>query len=408
MVFKFNPDKLRKDFPILKSKLAYFDNACMALKPKQVIDKINEYYLEYPSCHGRSPHRLSARLNKEMDKTREIVRKFIGAKKVEEIIFTRNTTESINLIANSFNLNKGDVVIISSKEHNSNLVPWLKLVKEKGIKLEIVKSTVDNLFDIDSFIDLLAKYKKKIKLVSLVHTSNLDGVTLPVIEIIKMAHIAGSKVLLDGAQTIPHKEVNVSKLDVDFYAFSGHKMMGPSGIGVLYGKKKLLEELDQFLVGGETVQDSTYSSYVKEDLPMRFEAGLQHYAGIVGLGAACQYLSKIGLKKIADHETELNKIIQEGLSDDIDSGKIKLIGPENPKLRGGIFNFVIPKMDPHEVAIMLDSHGFAVRSGAHCCHSWFNNHKLEGSVRASLYAYNTEEEAKKFVKVVKKVLELVK
>jgi len=398
-MFELNPEKIRADFPVLKGVI-YFDNACMAVKPLQVIEKLNEYYSEYPACAGRSIHSWSRRVEDEVAAAREQVRKLVNAKRAEEIVFTRNTTEGINLVANSLGLKAGDEVVISDKEHNSNLIPWLKL-KKKGIKLVVVSSKADNTFDLEAFEKCLSD---KTKLVSVVHTSNLDGVTNPIKEIAKLAHKRNALCLVDGAQSVPGKVVDVRSLDVDFLAFSGHKMCGPTGIGALYGKKELLDKLDQFIVGGETVLDSTYESFVPEHVPMKFEAGLQDYAGIIGFGEACRYLLGVGLSKIEKHETKLNLLLTEKLANE---PRIKIIGPADARLRSGIFSFVVDGMDVHHVAKMLDtSSNIMVRSGAHCVHSWFNKQGLKGSVRASLYLYNTEEEIDVFVAELKKILKL--
>jgi cysteine desulfurase/selenocysteine lyase len=403
-------ENIRNDFPTLKSDVVYFDNACMALKPMQVINKMNEYYLEYPSCHGRSNHKLAARLNDEINIARAAVQKFIGAKRAEEVIFTRNTTESINLVANTLDLKAGDVVMTSDKEHNSNLLPWIYLKQKKNIDHQIIRSSSDNTFDMGNFEKLLNENKKngkKVKLISLVHTSNMDGVTTPAKQIIKTAHEHGIIVMLDGAQSAPHIEVKVRDLDVDFYAFSGHKMLGPSGTGVLYGKYDLLNSLPQFLVGGETVYDSTYDNYKVEELPMKFEAGLQNYSGIIGLGEACRYLSKIGFSNVKKQESYLNKLVTDGLKDEITNGNVKLIGPRDPELRGGIFNFTLKGFDPHEAAMMMDkTYNIALRAGAHCCHAWYNSTQIMNSIRASMYFYNTEKEAKIFINAVKEILDL--
>jgi len=401
MIFKFNPEKYRKDFPILSKKIIYFDNACMSLKPKQVIDKMNEYYLKYTGCAGRSSHRFSKKVEEEVERARVSVKKLINAKKALEIIFTRNTTEGINLVANGLDFKQGDEVIISDKEHNSNLIPWLKLKKEKGIKLVVINSNEDNTFNLKEFGE---KINSKTKLVSIVHTSNLDGVTNPIKEISKISHENNALLLVDGAQGVPGKRVDVKDLDIDFLSFSGHKMLGPSGIGVLYGKEHLLKGLNQFIVGGETVKDSTYEEYEIEDLPMKFEAGLQDYAGIIGMGEACRYLEKVGLKNIEEHEIKLNSIITKELGD---YEKIQIIGPKDSKKRSGIFSFNIKGVDPHNISKILDvSKNIMTRSGAHCVHSWFNKHNLQGSVRASMYFYNTEEEVRVFAEEVKKLLEL--
>lgn len=403
MIFGFNAEKIRKDFEVFKTGVIYFDNACMSLKPNQVIDKIGEYYKNYPACGGRSQHNLAKKVEEEVMKARHEVAKFINAAEDGEIIFTKNTTESINLVANSLGLEEGDEVVISDKEHNSNLIPWLKLKKDKGIKVIVCESNSDNSFNITNFKECLTP---RTKLVSVVHSSNLDGVTNPVEEIIKIAHDNESLVLIDGAQSAPHKEIDIKKMGTDFFAFSGHKMLGPSGTGVLYGKKEALENLNQFIVGGETVVDSTYTDFKPEKVPERFEAGLQDYAGIIGLGEACRYLKKIGLKNIEKHEIKLNILLTELLKGE---NKIKIIGPKDAEKRGGIFSFNIEGMSVHDIAgILNSSKKIAVRSGAHCVHSWFNSHKLNGSVRVSFYLYNTEEEVKVFAEEIKKIARLGK
>ena len=380
-----NVEKIRNEFPILKKNIIYFDNACMPLRPRCVIDKINEYYSEYPSCAGRSHHKLGIRLTKEVNMARDSIKKLIGAKKSEEIIFTKNATEAINLIAHSLKFN---VVVTSDREHNSNLLPWQKF------EHRVVKSNLDNTFNLDDFSEKVVGAD----LVSIVYTSNLDGYTLPVREIIEIAHNNGALVLLDAAQTVPNKKIDVRKLDVDFLVFSGHKMLAPTGIGVLYGKENLLNDLNPFILGGETVYDSTYDSFKLEKLPHKFEAGLQNYAGIVGLGAAAKFLMKVGLDNIEKHEKMLKQ--------HIDVEGLEIIGYLG---ESGIFNFNIPGLNSHEVAMMLDSSkNIMVRSGAHCLHSWFNSKNIKGSVRASFYLYNTIEEVKLFNEELKKLKKLVK
>jgi cysteine desulfurase/selenocysteine lyase len=295
-----NTDKIRLDFKLLggKNSQVYFDSACMSLKPNSVVEAMNEYYFEFPACTGRSSHKLGDRATKKIKEARQLLAKFINATSDKEIIFTRNTTEGINLLVNSFSFKKDDVVLITDKEHNSNLVPWLRLKEKIGIVLKIIPSNDDGTFNLENF-------KKQVvgaKFVSIVHTSNLDGVTNPAKEIIEIAHSAGALVFLDAAQSIAHQKIDVKKLDVDFLAFSGHKMLGPTGTGVFYGKQKLLEDLSPFLVGGDTVLSSTYDSYEMLPIPEKFEAGLQDYAGIIGLGEAVKYLSKLDFEEVAEHE----------------------------------------------------------------------------------------------------------
>ncbi len=399
-----NVEKIRQDFPVLTRPKPpiYFDNACMTMKPKQVIAAINRYYNEFPACGGRSHHKLGRMVTEEVEKSRTVVQKFFGAKNPKEIIFTRNTTESINLIAHSLGLKAGDTVLTTDREHNSNLLPWQMLAK-KGINHNIVPSNPDNTFDIAAF---KAAMDKSVKLVSMVHTSNLDGVTIPAAEIIKIAHDHGALVLLDAAQSAPHKEVDVRKLDVDFLACSGHKMCGPTGTGILYGKYHLLEQLSPFIVGGDTVVNTTYTTAHMEKPPELFEAGLQDYAGIIGLAEATKYLSSIGLRNIEAHEAELNKRITEGLRN---VPAVSIIGPVDPKFRSGILSFNVSGMDPHDVAMLLDrSANVAVRSGMHCVHSWFNAHGIKGSARASMYLYNTPAECDIFIEALSKIVKYIR
>lgn len=398
MIFKYDAEKTRKDFPILKEKVVYLDSACMSLKPKQVIDALNSYYTKYTACAGRSAHKFARKVEEEIDKTRHGVAKLINAK-AEQIVFAKNGTEAANLVANSIGLKKNDEVVISDKEHNSNFIPWLKLAKEKGIVLKVVNTDENNELDME---DLTSKVSEKTKIVSIVHRSNMDGVTNPVKEITKIAHKNNALMMVDGAQSVPGTTVDVKDIDCDLLTFSGHKALGPTGTGVLYGKKDALEKMHQFLVGGETVIDATYEDYVPEKIPHKFEAGLQNYAGIIGLGAAMEYLRKTGMKNIEKHEIMLNRILTEELKD-----KVEILGPEDAAKRAGVFSFNVKGKDPHHVSKMLDvSKNIMTRSGMHCVHGWFNKHNIKGSVRASMYLYNTEEEMKTLIEELKKIIKL--
>jgi len=371
------------------------------LYPKKVINAQNEYYEKYPGCAGRSIHKFGNRVTEEYNKAREIISKFIGAHKPEEIVFTRNTTEGINLVAHSLGLEKGNIVLTTDREHNSNLIPWQVLQETIGIKHKIITSNDDFTFNLDKFEEIMTK---DVKLVSVVHTSNLDGYTLPAKEIIKIAHDYGALVMLDGAQSVPHKEINVKKLDCDILAFSGHKMLGPSGVGVLYAKYHILEEMKPFLVGGDTVAKTTYANYELLRPPEKFEAGLQNYAGVIGLAAAAKYLDNVGRKNIEKHEKELNNVINQEL---MSMDGIEIIGVRDSDKRSGVTSFIIDGIDYHDVAIILDeTANVMVRSGQHCLHSWFNAQGIKGSVRSSLYLYNTREDIEIFTGVVRNIIKL--
>lgn len=400
-----NTEKIRADFNIFSGKNGstpiYFDSACMSLKPGQVISAMDDYYLNFPACAGRSSHKLGNIVTKKVKESRAIIAKFINAKSEDEIIFTRNTTEGINLFANSIGLKKDDVVLISGKEHNSNLVPWLLLRDKIGIVVKIIPSNEDGSFNLENLSQMISG----VKIVSIVHTSNLDGATNPIKEIVEISHKNNALVFLDAAQSIAHQKIDIKDLDVDFLAFSGHKMLGPTGTGVLYGKYKLLEKLEPFLVGGDTVEFSTYDSYKMLPVPERFEAGLQDYAGIIGLGEAVKYLSQFNFKDIKEHELKLNTYITEELNK---IPAIKIIGPKNPADRSGIINFYIEGFDMHKFAIMLDEMAnIEIRSGRHCVHSWFDNKKILNSARVSLYIYNTMEEAESFINNLNKIIKII-
>ncbi len=396
-------EKIRRDFPILKNEdIIYFDNACQSLRPQTVIDAINEYYQNYSACEGRSMHKFGEKVTRKCKESREIVAKFIGAKKKEEIIFTRNATEGINLVAKSLKMKEGEGVLLSDKEHNSNLIPWQIKARKEKLFLRILHSCDDNTFDLNKFEQIVSG--ENIKFISIVHTSNLDGVSNPIADIIKISHKYGALVLIDCAQSASHQKINVKKLNVDFAVFSGHKMLGPSGIGFLYGKYDLLKEMDPFMVGGDTVEFSTYDDFKLLPPPNKFEAGLQNYAGIIGLTEAIKYLQKVGFKNIIKQEAKINKIITDEL---LQIPGIEIIGPKDYRKRGGIVSFTVKNMDNHQVALMLDSvKNIMVRSGQFCVHSWFNDRKIKNAVRVSLSFYNTEKEAYILAESLNKIIKL--
>lgn len=400
--------KIREDFPVLSQELygkplIYLDSACMSLKPKQVISVMNEYYYDHPACGGRSVHKLGTKVTIRCDSARERVREFLSAEESKEIVFTRNTTEGINLVARCFDFKKGDVVLTTDREHNSNMVPWHMIKQLKGIKHEIIPSNDDNTFDIEAFEERMGK---DVRMVSMVHTSNLEGYTIPAKEIIKISHDHGAKVMLDGSQSAAHSKVDMQNLDVDFFVFSIHKMCGPTGMGILYGKYDDLKDLSPFIVGGDTIHKTTYDTSELLDPPQRFEAGLQNYSGIMGSGAATLYLFKIGMDDIQKHEMKLNKIITSKMQG---IPQVQILGPQEPEKRAGIVSFTVEDMDPHDIALILDEvANIMIRSGMHCVHSWFQAKGINGSARASVYLYNTEDEAKIFGDTLEEVLGKIK
>lgn len=394
-------ETLRKDFPILMNgfegkDIIYFDNACMTLRPQQVIDKLTEYYRDYPGCAGRSVHRISARVTAEYEGVRDTIADYINAPDKNGVIYTKNTTESINVISHSFPFEKGDVVLGTDHEHNSNIVPWLQAQENRGIRYRVLPSDKENNFDIEGFKEMV----KGVRLVSMVHISNLDGTRIPEKDVIEIAHDAGSLVMLDCAQSIPHMPIDMDGLDLDLLAFSGHKACGPTGTGVLAGKMDILESLTPFITGGDTVEDTKYDSVKFLPPPKRFEGGLQNFAGFIALGEALKYLKRIGLNDIHEHELMLNRYATDLLKD-----KIRILGPLNPGDRGGILPFQVEGLNSHDVSMMLDELvGIAIRSGRHCVHAWFNDRNIESSARASFYLYNTREEIKIFADTLETII----
>ena len=389
---------LRSDFPTLcqDNPPAYLDNACVTLKPQQVIDSISDYYSKYPGCGGRSVHRYGTQVSRLVQQSRKTVADFINANSPNEMIFTRNATHSLNQIAKGLSWEKGDVIITGDREHNSNLVPWIQLKQEFGIEHRVVKSNPDNSFNMQNFEDACSDAGDRLKLVSMSHVGNLDGVKIPIKEITKVTHDHNALISVDGAQSTPHMKVDVQDLDIDFLSFSIHKMCGPSGMGGLWGRTELLENMRSIQAGGQTVTSTTYDSFEWAKPPSKFEGGLGNFAGLIASGSAIEYLSKLDMDAVHEHEVSLNRIMTNGIKH-LDG--IEIIGPENPQMRSGICSILMNQLPAHDIAILLDeAAGVMVRSGQHCVHSWFNDrgHK-DGSLRASSYLYNTEDDAKLFV-----------
>ncbi len=388
---------LRDDFPTLRGDdaPAYLDNACVTLKPDSVINSISDYYRMYPGCGGRSVHRYGTQVSRLVSDARNSIAKFINSKSNSEIVFTRNATHSINQIAKGMKWEAGDVVITGDREHNSNLVPWLQLVEERGIEHRIVESNPDNTFNLASFEQLCEEVGDRLKMVSLSHIGNLDGISIPIKKIAKITHEYGALISVDGAQSAPHMRVDVQDLDIDFLSFSIHKMCGPSGMGGLWGRYDLLDSLRSIQAGGQTVETSHYDSIKWASPPSRFEGGLGNFAGMIASGKAIDYLSKLDMNAVHEHEIKLNRIITNKIKH---LEAIEIIGPEDPTKRGGICSILMGDLPSHDIALLLDeAAGVMVRSGQHCVHSWFNARGYDnGSLRASAYFYNTEEDANLF------------
>lgn len=392
-----NLKNIRMQFPTLRQEAApaYLDNACVTLKPDGVVEAINDYYTKTPGCGGRSVHRYGTKVSRATSDARIKLQKFLNAESASEVVFTRNATHSLNQVAHGMKWETGDVVLTTDREHNSNLVPWLQLEKEKGIDHRVVASNPDNTFDIEAFEKACSDAGEQLKMVSMSQVGNLDGVQIPIKEIARIAHDHGALICVDGAQSTPHMKVDVQDLDVDFMAFSIHKMCGPSGMGGLWGRYDLLENLRTIQSGGQTVSSSTYDSIEWAKPPARFEGGLGNFSGIMATGAAIDFLSQYNMDDIHEHEIKLNRIMTDGIKD---LPGVEIIGPADSKHRGGICSILLDDLPAHDIAILLDeAAGVMVRSGQHCVHSWFNARgHTNGSLRASAYMYNTEEEANLF------------
>lgn len=389
--------KLRCDFPVLNDNpnLAYLDNAAMALKPKCVIDAIDNYYSKYGCNVHRGVYQLSYEATNLYEKSREVIAKFINAK-FEEVVFTRGASQSLNLVASSYglsNLKFGDEVITTELEHHSSNMPWFNVCKKTGATLKYIKLNKEGRITVDAFKEVLTK---NTKVVAITYVSNVMGYITPIKEIIKLAHSVGAIVTLDGAQAVPHMKVDVKDLDCDFLSFSGHKLCGPTGIGVLYGKKELLDNMDPIEFGGDMADTVTTTSQTYKATPYKFEAGTPIIAGAIGLARACEYLESIGLDNIAAYEKELrDKAV-------LELKKIDGVIIYNETAETGIISFNLDGVHPHDAASVFDDCNVCIRAGHHCAQlitSWL---KTIGTIRASFYFYNTEEDIKKFIEGVKK------
>ena len=398
-------EKIRRDFPILAREvrpgipLVYLDSTATSQKPGAVIDVMDDFYRRSNANIHRGIHTLAEEATAAYEAARQRVADFIQAASPRQVIFTRNATESINLVAHSWgraNLAAGDVVILTEMEHHSNLVPWHILAADRGLRLEFIPVTSDGFLDLEVYHELL---KLQPKLVSFTHMSNVLGTINPAEEIVRLAHQAGAITLIDGAQSVPHFAVDVRALDVDFLAFSAHKMCGPTGIGVLYGKKELLEKMPPFLGGGDMIKRVHLRDFVPNELPYKFEAGTPAIAEAVGLGAAVNYLDQVGMDAIAEHE---HKIVEYALERLEEIPGISVFGPP-AQYRGGVAAFMLAGVHPHDVSQILDSDGIAIRAGHHCAMPLHEKFKLPATARASFYLYSTTEEVDRLAESLYKV-----
>ena len=392
----FDVEKIRLDFPILAKEifgnpLVYLDNAATSQKPRQVIDALVDYYENFNANVHRGVHTLSMEATDKYEDAREKVSSFINSESSDSVIWTRNASESLNLVAYSWgenNINEGDEILLTPMEHHSNLVPWQELARRKNADIKFIPMLENGTLDMDRVDDLITE---KTALVSAVHMSNALGTINPVRELGVKAHRMGAKILVDGAQSVPHMPTDVQELNCDFLVFSGHKMLGPTGIGALYVKKEILESMEPFLTGGEMVLEVSYEEASWADLPMKFEAGTPNIADSIGLGSAVDYLNVLGMENVREHEKDLTTYALNRFKN-ADLEGLDLFGPDDPNIRGGVFSFNTPDVHPHDLGTFLDRIGIAVRTGHHCAMPLVRSLGVAATSRASFYLYNTKKE----------------
>lgn len=399
---------IRADFPVLDQEvrpgvsLVYLDNSATSQKPLSVIQTMDDYYRRYNANVHRGIHKLSEEATLAYEGARKKVQKFINAESAREVIITRGTTESLNLVAYSWgraNLKPGDVVLSTEMEHHANIVPWQILAEQTGFTLKFVPVTDDGFLDMDAFYAML---DERVKLVTVMHVSNVLGTINPVEEMIRAAHQVGALALIDGAQSVPHLAVDVQALDCDFFAFSSHKMLGPTGAGILYGKKAVLESMPPFMGGGDMIKRVTLDGSQWNELPWKFEAGTPSISEVIGLGAAVDYLSKVGMENIHQHEVAITGYALERLSE---VPGVRVLGPTDPAKKGGVAAMVLEDAHAHDIAEILNHEGVAVRAGHHCAMPLHQRYNIAASARASFYLYNTFEEVDRLVSALYKVKE---
>ncbi|HJF87508.1 MAG TPA: cysteine desulfurase [Companilactobacillus farciminis] len=394
--------KIRDDFPILKQRindepLVYLDSAATSQKPQAVIDSVTNYYQTINANTHRSVYTLGQRATDEYELARKKVQRFIKAKSSKEVIFTKGTTDSLNLVASTYgekNIQAGDEIVITYMEHHSNLIPWQQLALRKNAVLKYIELTSDGQLDMD---DARSKITDKTKIVAVAHASNVLGVTNDIQKLAQIAHSHNAVIVIDGAQAAPHQPIDVQELDADFYAFSGHKMLSPMGIGVLYGKKGLLEQMSPYQFGGEMINsvdkfDSTWS-----ELPWKFEAGTQNVSGAIGLGKAIDYLDNLGMENIAEYEQEL---VDYALPKLLAIRGLTVYGPQDSTIHNGVISFNLSNLHPHDVATAFDMDGVAVRAGHHCAQPLMKYLGVVATVRASFYFYNTKADVDKLLQAI--------
>jgi cysteine desulfurase/selenocysteine lyase len=406
----FDPYEIRKDFPILSRlirgrRLIYLDNAATTQKPKQVVAAIARYYLWHNANVHRGLHTLSQEASQMYEEAHEAVARFINARSWDEVVFTYNVTEALNLVAYTWglrNVGEGDKIVLTVMEHHSNMLPWRNLARLKGARVVYADITDGGELTYEEFERLI---DERTKVVAVTLMSNVLGtITADVVKrVAKLAHEVGAIVVADGAQYVPHAPTNVRDLGVDFLGFSGHKMLGPMGIGVLWGRREILEELEPFKSGGDTIKDVTLSDVVWHDLPWRFEAGTPNVAGAVGLKAAIEYLTRLGMDAVREHEKRLVEYTLKRFNEELGDA-VEVYGPKDPEVRGGVVAFNVKGLNHHTVGMALDMFGIAVRTGMHCAHPLHYRLGLRGTVRASYYVYNIKEEVDELVKALKTII----
>ncbi len=405
-----NVTKIRADFPILKRKiggkpLLYLDNAATSQKPKAVIDAIDRYYHEYNANVHRGIHRLSEEATVAFEQSREEFARFIGAKAAKEIIFVRNATEALNLVALTWaraNLKSGDRILLTEMEHHSNIVPWQMLAKEKGLRIDYVEIRDDGILNLENFEQLI---KESPKVLSLAHVSNALGTINPVRQMAREAHKVGATVIVDAAQSVPHMPVDVADLECDFLAVSGHKMLAPTGIGMLYGRQDLLDHMEPLMGGGEMIKEVHLQDARWNDLPWKFEAGTPNIEGVIGLGAAVNYLTKLGMQNVREHEKDITRYAIERLAG---VKGLVLYGTREIEKRGAVISFNLGDIHAHDLATVLDTQGIAIRSGQHCAQPLMERLKVPATSRASFYIYNTRREVDILVSALEKARKMFK